>query len=417
MRNTRSLTAIVALGLLATVMVSVGPAGAAEELTLGDCVEPIVASHPFADVESGTFYAAPVGWAHHNEITRGTGPTTFSPDDRVTRGQFATFLHRAVCRPDADSAAPFTDLEDGAYYRDAVDWLFAEGYTTAKPGNVYDPHGLLTRGELAAFLFRLVGEPAGAPAGPFADIDRARFFATGVDWLADSGITTGSSPTTFSPEGLVTRAEAVTFLYRMNLGKNPIAVPMSFVADATNPGDAKCKFVDLHTVEAPPNPGFVGETYGGEVITADQMWEVSFYLMLYANCERQARGLAPLRMYSAEQMLAMQQTVLGISSSHEGFGERGDIAGGATAEQHGGTLLVGIISHSPTADDDDDDLWSPHEVARRSASGRQHNDTVGLVDHGGAMVSEKYSCIFGGVSTGVSDNGRMDVVLFYGTRC
>ena len=203
----------------------------------------------------------------------------------------------------------------------------------------------------------------------------------------------------------------------MNLGKNPIAVPVGFLADATNPGDAKCKFVDLHTVEAPENPGYVGETFGTEVISADDMWQVAFYLMLYANCERQVRGLHPLRMYSDEKMVAMQQTVLGISSSHQGFGARGDIAGGATAEQHGGTLLVGIVSHSPTADDDDDDLWSPHEVARRSASGRQHNDTVGLVDHGGAMVSERYSCIFAAVSTGVADNGRMDVILFYGTSC
>ncbi len=200
-------------------------------------------------------------------------------------------------------------------------------------------------------------------------------------------------------------------------GSNPIAVPVAFLAEATNPGEAKCKFVDLHTVEAPTNPGFVGETLGSEHVDGDTMWEVSFYLMLYANCERQARGLQPLEMYTAEQMVEMQTTVLGINTSHGGFGTRGDIVGGATAEQHGGTLLVGEPSHSPTADDDDDDLWSPHEVARRSASGRQHNDTVGLPDHGGAMVSEKYKCIFGAVSLGASANARMDVILFYGTAC
>ncbi|MEM9466243.1 MAG: S-layer homology domain-containing protein [Actinomycetota bacterium] len=406
--------AVAAALLAATTAAS---ADVADDYTPGECITAVINSTPFGDVGSGTFYSAAVGWAYSNDVTVGTTSATFSPDGLVTRGQFATFLYRMLCEPESTTAAPFDDLEPGAYYRDAVDWLFEQGFTTGKPGNIYDPHGVLTRGELAAFLFRLVGEPTGSPVAPFTDIDRERFFADGVDWLYQSGITTGTSPTTFSPEGLVTRAEAVTFLYRMNLGVNPIAVPIQFLADATNPGEAKCKFVDLHTVEAPPNPGFVGETFGGEVITPQQNWEVAFYLMLYANCERQARGLAPLRMFTDDQMLAMQQTVLGISSSHEGFGERGDIVGGATAEQHGGTLLVGTISHNLTADDDDDDLWSPHEVARRSASGRQHNDTVGLVDHGGAMVSEKYQCIFGAASTGVTDNGRMDVILFYGTRC
>ncbi|MEM8618083.1 MAG: hypothetical protein AAGF73_00035 [Actinomycetota bacterium] len=200
------------------------------------------------------------------------------------------------------------------------------------------------------------------------------------------------------------------------LRDNPIEVPQEFLAEATNPGDAKCKFVDLHTVPAPPNPGFVGESLGGEHVDGQMMWEVGFYLMLYANCERQARGIEPLRMWSAEQMVAMQATYLG-QSGHSGYGERGDIVGGGTAEQAGGTLLVGSISHSPTADDDDDDLWSPHEVARRSASGRQHNDTVGLVDHGGAMIDPGRRCIFGTATIGPIANGFMNVVLFYGNTC
>ena len=413
------ISVLAAISVVAAVLAAGGAASAdiSEHYTPGECISMDVASTPFNDVGSGRYYTDAIRWAFGNEVTVGTSAATFSPDALVTRAQFATFLHRMLCEPDAAASAPFADLEPGAFYRAALDWLFENGYTTGKPGNVYDPHGFLTRGELAAFLFRLVGEPDGSPPNPFTDVERGRFFAEPIDWLFDSGITTGTSPTTFSPDGLVTRGEAVTFLYRMHLEPNPIAVPAAFLAGATNPGDAKCKFVDLHTVAAPPNPGFVGETFGSEVITAEQSWQVSFYLMLYANCERQARGLPPLRMFSDEHMVAMQQTVLGISSSHEGFGERGDIVGGATAEQHGGTLLVGIVSHSETADDDDDDLWSPHEVARRSASGRQHNDTVGLVDHGGAMVSEKYQCIFGAVSTGVTDNARMDVILFYGTRC
>ncbi|MEO1057288.1 MAG: hypothetical protein AAFY28_10285 [Actinomycetota bacterium] len=218
-------------------------------------------------------------------------------------------------------------------------------------------------------------------------------------------------------EQIHTAAQITEPAVRMGHRNNPIAVPYEFLADATNPGEAKCKFVDLHTVQPSPNPGFVGERLDDEHVDGQTMWEVAYYLMLYANCERQARGIEPLRMWSDQQMVDLQATVLGIETSHGGFGDRGDIVGGGTAEQHGGTLLVGIVSHHATADDDEDGFWSPHEVARRTASGRQHNNNAGLVDHGGAMVDPKKQCIFGAASLGATANARMDVILFYGTTC
>ncbi|MEM9747084.1 MAG: hypothetical protein AAF945_10360 [Actinomycetota bacterium] len=242
----------------------------------------------------------------------------------------------------------------------------------------------------------------------------AAVLALGAAWASQADETPASAAvaTVDSP------ATASELAERVNPPpSNPIEVPTQFLGDANNPGDAKCKFVDLHTVAPPPNPGFVGEALGDESVDGQTMWEVAFYLMLYANCERQARGIAPLEMWSGDLMVELQSTVLGISQSHGGFGERSDMVGGATAEQHGGTLLVGIVSHSPTADDDDDDLWSPHEVARRSASGRQHNDTVGLVDHGGAMIDPNKRCIFGAASLGPTADARMDVILFYGSTC
>ncbi len=211
---------VATVAALFAAVLAAGSASAdlSDEYTPGSCITNAVQTTPFVDVAPGRFYTNAVGWAYLNGITTGTDATHFSPDANVTRAQFATFLYRMLCEPDADSAAPFDDLVDGAFYRAAVDWLWDAGFTTGKPGNIYDPNGLLTRGELAAFLFRLVGEPTGAAANPFVDVDRARFFAEPIDWLFAREITTGTSPTMFSPDGLVTRAQAVTFLYRLNIG-------------------------------------------------------------------------------------------------------------------------------------------------------------------------------------------------------
>ncbi|MEM9465634.1 MAG: PQQ-dependent sugar dehydrogenase [Actinomycetota bacterium] len=210
--------ASVAALLVVSAVSATASADLSDEFTPGSCITQAVQTTPFVDVEPNRFYTNPVGWAFLNGITVGTDDTHFSPDASVTRAQFATFLHRMLCEPATTESAPFDDLVDGAFYRAAVDWLWENGYTTGKPGNVYDPDGFLTRGELAAFLFRLVGEPAGAPENPFDDVDRERFFALPIDWLYAREITTGTSPTEFSPDDLVTRAQAVTFLYRLNIG-------------------------------------------------------------------------------------------------------------------------------------------------------------------------------------------------------
>ena len=199
---------------------------------------------------------------------------------------------------------------------------------------------------------------------------------------------------------------------------NPIAVPIDLLAGAATTGPARCIRVDLHQVPVPPNPGYRGEELDGQVIGGDDLWAITFYLMLYANCERQVRGLQPFSTYPVAQQLAMQETVLGIDEPHGRFGERVDIAGGLAAEGHGGGPLTGEpIDHDVGEDDDGDGRWSASEIGRRSVSGNQLNGNVGLVDHGDAMIDETYSCIFAAASLGGSADHRVDVIIFYGNRC
>ena len=223
-RRFAAAAALAALSLIASA--TTASADLTEEFTPGDCITQATIATPFVDVPPGQYFTNAVGWAFRNGVTLGSDDTHFSPNDRVTRAQFATFLHRMLCEPAVASEAPFTDLLDDVFYTVAVDWLWENGYTNGKPGNIYDPQGFLTRGELAAFLFRMVGEPSGAPVNPFVDVPRSQYYAPAVDWLLARKITTGTTDTTFSPDGVVTRAQAVTFLYRLNLGAAGVIDPV-----------------------------------------------------------------------------------------------------------------------------------------------------------------------------------------------
>ena len=113
--------------------------------------------------------------------------------------------------PAAGNSHSFTDVTD-ASQDDAISWMANTGITTGTSPTTFAPDETLKRAQAAAFLHRLDGEPA-APAHSFVDVVTA-WQQGGVSWMAHTGITTGTSPTTFAPEDTLTRAHLVTFLYR-----------------------------------------------------------------------------------------------------------------------------------------------------------------------------------------------------------
>lgn len=169
----------------------------------------------FTDVPAGAYYAEAVAWLKAEGITTGTSPTTYSPDQVVTRAQMAAFLHRLVGEPGGNPAHGFSDVPSGTYYSEAVRWLKNEGITTGTSATTYSPGDVVTRAQMAAFLWRLAGEPGGNPAHGFSDVPDGSYYAEAVRWLKAQGITTGTSPTTYAPDDVVTRAQMAAFLFRM----------------------------------------------------------------------------------------------------------------------------------------------------------------------------------------------------------
>ncbi len=166
----------------------------------------------FSDVPDGQFYTDPVSWAVTSGITTGFTDGTFRPGDVVTRAQLAVFLWRLSCSPQVSSGAVFGDVPSGQYYSEAVDWLVGTGITSGTGPGTFSPNQAVDRGQMAVFLHRLVGAP-GAGLAEFADVSD-QYFADAVDWLAAEGITSGYPDGLFHPGDAVTRAQMVTFLDR-----------------------------------------------------------------------------------------------------------------------------------------------------------------------------------------------------------
>ena len=169
----------------------------------------------FWDVKAGSWYAPAVTWAAENGITSGTGPDRFSPNGTCTRGQFVTFLWRAAGKP-AGGKAAFSDVKEKDYYYTAVSWAVDKGVTEGVGKNQFAPNATLTRAEVVTFLWRLAGAPKAAGTQKFQDVKAGTWYADAVAWAVQNGITQGTSSTAFSPNAPCTRAQAVTFLYRQN---------------------------------------------------------------------------------------------------------------------------------------------------------------------------------------------------------
>ena len=177
---------------------------------------PTPAENPFTDIRESAYYHDPVLWAVANNVTNGTSAATFSPDEGCTRAQVVTFLWRAAGKPDpASSESPFSDVKEGAYYYNAVLWAVEKGITNGTSDKTFSPDETCTRAQIVTFLWRYEEQPASAGTNnPFADVKPNAYFGSAVLWAVETGITNGTSATTFDPEDTCTRAQVVTFLYR-----------------------------------------------------------------------------------------------------------------------------------------------------------------------------------------------------------
>ena len=116
----------------------------------------------------------------------------------------------------------FVDVPEGSYYEEAVNWAVEKGITTGTDATHFSPDGICTRAQAVTFLWRAAGSPAAKSAVmPFADVKAGSYYYDAVLWAVENGITKGTSDTMFSPDATCSRAQIVTFLWRSQ--KSPAA--------------------------------------------------------------------------------------------------------------------------------------------------------------------------------------------------
>ena len=195
------------------------------------CVGAATASAGFMDM-AGSFAEEAANCLAHYGITYGTAPGVFSPSDIIPRWQMALFLQRAagpagIVIPKASDQG-FTDLGAfAAHIRSGINQMAALGIMPGISGSTYGPTEPVTRQEMASLLARFL---MAAPTGPGGvDIskvtpDDSNFTDLGevlittyrdIRLIYEMGVTSGTSATTFAPDGWVTRGQMAVFITRM----------------------------------------------------------------------------------------------------------------------------------------------------------------------------------------------------------
>ena len=110
---------------------------------------------------------------------------------------------------------PFVDVKESDYYYEPVLWAVKNGVTTGTSPTTFSPNDPCTRAQVVTFLWRSAGKPEPTKTdNPFKDVAADQYYYKAVLWAVEEGITTGTSATTFSPDAPCTRAQVVTFLWR-----------------------------------------------------------------------------------------------------------------------------------------------------------------------------------------------------------
>ncbi len=165
----------------------------------------------FYDVPNDAYYFEAVKWAAENGITGGVGNSLFAPNQPCTRAQIVTFLWRAAGSPVVNYLMPFTEVDEGAYYAEAVRWAASTGIVTGLTETTFGTDSVCTRAQAAAMIYRCAQAQGKGFTGawmfhlPFTDVPEWAYES--VAWCYMNGVTTGVSETSFAPGNDCTRAQ------------------------------------------------------------------------------------------------------------------------------------------------------------------------------------------------------------------
>ena len=176
---------------------------------------------PFTDVKTGDWFYEAVQYVYDKGMMTGVSADRFAPASTTTRGMIVTILYRLENEPAVSGELPFTDVEAGAWYADAVAWAAANDIVNGTSATTFAPNSPITREQMATMLYRfaqykgmdavtlqehLTGYPDGDQVSDYA--------IPAMNWAVGQGLIAGMENGTLVPQGSATRAQVATILMR-----------------------------------------------------------------------------------------------------------------------------------------------------------------------------------------------------------
>jgi hypothetical protein len=155
-------------------------------------------------------------WTCDRRLMMGYQDGTFGYGKHLTRGEAAVIVYRySGDEHSGGTTLDFSDVPATSSAFTAASWMKAKGYANGYADGTFRPGDPITRGELAAFLYRSIeSDGFKAPSrSMYSDLEPGKGFYTPVAWLSASGAITGYGDGTFRPNRLVTRGEAAKMVY------------------------------------------------------------------------------------------------------------------------------------------------------------------------------------------------------------
>ena len=167
--------------------------------------------------KSSDFWYSPTYYLTNKGVVKGYDKQTkFKPANDCTRAQMVTFLWRLNGSPKPKTSKnPFKDVKSSDYFYKAVLWAVEKGITTGTSKTTFSPSKVCTRAQTVTFLYRMAGSPSvGSAKNPFSDVKKADYYYKAVIWASKKKIVAGYDDGTFKPQGKCLRRQMVTFLYK-----------------------------------------------------------------------------------------------------------------------------------------------------------------------------------------------------------
>jgi hypothetical protein len=207
---------------------------------------------PFTDVYVDDWYYDDVTFAYAEELMKGTADTTFSPKTNTTRGMVATLLYRLEGAEFEVTQPHFTDVKEGSWYYEAVEWAAEMGITLGTGDGTFQPDALVTREQMVTFLYRYA-QLKGYDYTPTTSLDDFKdgakvssFAKEAMAWAVAVGLVNGVGDQKLDPQGQTSRSQLAALFHRYVLNVVTTTAP---VPDEDNTDTPDTETPDTDTPE------------------------------------------------------------------------------------------------------------------------------------------------------------------------